>query len=344
MEKRVVRLSDKIQTPDRLNANGLAANFDTSVIIRARNIHRDGDSSIMVKQNKTVLPGRLKLLEDNFPIDINMDQHLFLNDNVLGTTDLVTGQNLNPIVLNPANGIRPKDNVNLYKQRNVQWWCAGNGARNRTISNSFYDSHATDTKLFHMIPFRIIEVSDNLPDEERKEYKFEVIFGPNSDYYGYKAYYFKKIKFNMTSDYNGVHMNVDGEDYTTKLSWADTVPDLDGETPPEARANQFKGNRTQHNFIDMGMSVTSKEFKEWFELINGSTADASISELGLIAGLECVRGKGNEPISALPLADQEAQSLLSEVYDADLFAHLCFETYTVARENAQIDFEYRIYA
>lgn len=344
MSNRVVRLRDKILTQDKLVGRSTVTGFPTKIVITARNTRFDGDVIVDVRDNKTVLPGRLKMLEDNFPININFNQHLYLNDNVLGTTDISTGQDLNPITLNPANGVRPKDNLAMYKRRNVQWWSAGDGATNRTMINSYYDSHATDCKLFHMIPFRVINAKENLPTEERKNYKFEVIFGDNSNYAGYKAYYFKKIEFNTNSDDNGINMEVDGEDYTSNLSWADTVPDLDANTASDERTNTFKGDRTQHNYIQMNMSVTSKEFKEWFNLINGSISGASINEIGLISGLECIKGKGDSPVYELTKEEQVSDSLLSEVYDADVFAHLAFESYTVARENASIDFEYQIFS
>ena len=34
----------------------------------------------------------------------------------------------------------------------------------------------------------------------------------------------------------------------------------------------------------------------------------------------------------------------SEIYDAELFAHLTFDPYSVARDNSTIDFQYRIYS
>lgn len=346
MSNKIVHLSDTLATRDSLSINsGNADNlgFPTEIIIRSHNCKRDGEHTIEVVHNKTCLPGRLKLIEDNFPIDINFGQHLYLNDNVLGTYDPVTGSDLNPITLNPG-GKRPKDDNLLYHRRNTQWWCAGDGARNRTVANSAYESHATDTKLFHMIPFRFIPINDALPEEERRNYKFEVVFPKNSDYYGYKGYYFKKINFNMSNDYNGIHMEVDGEDYTPRLSWADTVPDLDADESASYRVNQFKGGRVQHNFIDMGLDINSKEFKEWFEFIDGTKSNASISEIGLVCGLECVNGHGTQPIADLSEDKKESLSLYSEIYDAEVFAHLSFEPYTVARENARIDFEYRIYS
>jgi hypothetical protein len=38
----------------------------------------------------------------------------------------------------------------------------------------------------------------------------------------------------------------------------------------------------------------------------------------------------------------DALALRSEVYDAELFAHLTFDPYPVSRENSTIDFNYRV--
>lgn len=339
---KIVRISDNITTPDRLIVPNIKTGFDTEVIIRAHNIHYDGEHSIKIEHNATALNGRTKLLEDSFPVSINKSQHLFLNDNVLGTFDATTGADLNPItVCNTPTNILPRNNPTYFRQRNVEYWCAGNGAINKTVLTSSYGPHATNTKLYNMIPFRVIKSDEALSDEDRALYKMEVVYPTTSVYYGYKGYYFKKIVYDTTS--SGIVMKVDGVDYTP--SWHDTAPDLDADTV--GVVNSFKGSKTQQSYVDMGLNVKSEEFKEWFELVDGSLGNAYISEIGLINGLDCVKGQGiNKTVASMSSSESNyaTNKLYSEIYDSELFAHLTFDPYSVSRSNATIDFEYRIFS
>lgn len=342
IQKKIVRIKDKIFTNDQLTimGNPIGSGFDTKVIIRARNTNYDGSQSIKVKTNKTVLMGRTKILEDNFGIRPDFTQHLFINDNVLGTTDPLTGNPLNPITsYNTPPEHLPRSNVDMFKKRSIGYWCAGDGAANKTIITSSHEPHQTDTKLFHMIPFRIIRVDESLPDSQRRLYKMEVVYPSSSPLVGYKGYYLKKIKYDTSK--NGINMMVDGIEYLPK--WGDTVPDLEAETI--GIENTFKGYKVQQNYVDMEMDINSLEFKEWFMLTDGSLGNATVSEIGLIAGLDCVRNRGIlEPMSSVnPEApDYDIKAVYSEIYDAELFAHLTFDPYPVSRANALIDFQYRV--
>ena len=85
--RKIVKMSDGLITPDDLHIKRNQMSFDTCVIITAKNCKSEGSQEIKVCKNKTVLPGRVKLLEDNFPIKPDMSQHLFINSNVLGEYD-----------------------------------------------------------------------------------------------------------------------------------------------------------------------------------------------------------------------------------------------------------------
>ena len=144
---------------------------------------------------------------------------------------------------------------------------------------------------------------------------------------------------------NGINMVVDGVDYIPK--WSDTVPDLNADTISGSKENAFKGDKVQQSYINMSMNINSVEFKEWFMFTNGSLGNATISEIGLVIGLDCVKDRGiTQPMSSVsPDADNyNTLAMYSEIYDAELFAHLTFDPYTVARDNAAIDFAYRVFA
>lgn len=343
MNKKIF-LSDGIITRDQLSVNKKTG-LDTQIIITARNGRHDGDLRVDVIKNTTVLNGRTLLLESVFPIKPNIQQHLFINDNVLGEFNPETGADFNSGITsahNTPSSIMPRNNPALWRRRKVEYWCAGDGAINKSVLNQSYSPHITDTKLYHMIPFRFIEVSKTLPDEVRRLYKMEVIYGAESPYYGYKGYYFKKINHQAPANSsNGINMTIDKQPYTPK--WSDTVPDLEN-TPYNT---SMKGNKTQKSYIDMGMNISSEEFKEWFQFTDNTLGNATISEIGLITGLNARLSGGTlEPIEDIQPGTSGYDSIImrSEIYDAELFAHLTFDPYPVSRDNSTIDFEYRIYS
>lgn len=348
MEKKVIRLKDILAQKDHLNLmpENIDENygFNTVVRIHEKNTKYDGSDSSIITSNTTALMGRTHLLESSFKMTVNMNQHNFLNDNVLGSYDPTTGNDRNPITLvtNPENN-RPKSDIDFFNRRRVEYWCAGDGAMNKTVPNTSYGPHNTNTKLYNMIPFRFIKRDENLSNADRRLYKFEVIYPENHPCYGYKGYYFKKIEFNATK--TGINMLVDGLDYIPK--WADTVPDLNANNIAGSRENSFKGDKVQQNYIDMSMNVNAAEFKEWFQFTDGSLGNATISEIGLILGLDCVKDQGiKRPMSSVQTSDSNYNILAmnSEIYDAELFAHLTFDPQNVGRANGSIDLAYRVFS
>lgn len=348
MEQKIVRLKDKLITRDEFSMMPThldpKTGFDTLVRIHERNCKYDGSDSSILTHNTTALMGRTHLLESTFKVNTNIAQHIFLNDNVLGTYDITTGEPSNPIeIANTPSNRLPRNNMEYFNRRRVEYWCAGDGAMNKTVLNTSYAPHNTNTKLYNMIPFRFISVDDNLSDADRRLYKFEVVYPEGHACYGYKGYYLKKINYDTSK--NGINMVVDGLDYSPK--WADSIPDLNVDTLSGARENAFKGDKVQQNYIDMSMNITSVEFKEWFMFTNNSLGNATISEIGLVLGLDCVKDQGIlQSMSSVSTSAENYNTLAmySEIYDAELCSHLTFDPYTVARDNAAIDFSYRIFA
>lgn len=344
--KRKLQLNDNITITDNFTKSKetkVSTGFNTRVIITAKNCKHDGSVDRIEVHNQTVLPGRTQLLERSFGITPNMEQHIFINDNVFGETDPITGANIpNPqqFANTPAN-LLPRENPILFNRRSVKYWCAGDGAMNKTVISQAYDPNATDTKLFNMIPFRFVRKEQPLDQTVARKYKAKVVFDESSPYYGYIGYFFKKIEF---PEMNGINMKVDNTDYSP--SWADTAVDLNVEGVAGNYINKFKGDKTQVNYVNMNMSVDANEFKEWFEFNDGTLRNATISEIGLITGLEGVIAGGKfTPIDDVDSSNTEeylSQSNKSEVYDAELFAHLTFDPYPVSRENSTIDFDYRV--
>jgi hypothetical protein len=344
---KVINLEDNITTKDNCSISAEPkTGLDTEIIITARNGRYDGELRVNKYKNKTVLNGRSFLLEKAFGITPNIAQHNFINDNVLGEYDPTTGADYTSgltQVNNSPLSIMPRNNLELWNKRSVDYWCAGDGAVNRSIPNQSWSAHITDTKLYHMIPFRFIEASRTLPDEVRKLYKMEVVYGPDSPYYGYKGYYLKKIVKEAPSNSSiGLNMVVDKNPYTPK--WSDTVTDLENNTYDTS----FKGDKTQKTYVDMTMQVLSEEFKEWFEFTDKTLSNATISEIGLILGLDArLTSSGNlEAIKDIDtgVTGYDTIAMRSEIYDAELFAKLTFDPYQVSRENSLITFNYRVLA
>lgn len=345
--KKIVKFSDSISTNEQfaVNRKSIKTGLDTRIIVTASNCRHNGSKEVNILHNKTVLPGRTQLLENVFPIKPNMQQHIFLNDCVLGRPINALGNISNPVKVGSApEALWPRNQENLtnFKRRTVAYWCAGNGAVNQSISGQSYPPHINNTKLYNMIPFRFVPQDKLLDNTKASQYKFKVVFDENSPYYGYVGYYLKKINFNSL---NGINMTADKQEYIPK--WGDTQPNLID--PVLEYESRFKGDVIQSNFIDMSMNIESAEFKEWFAFVDGTLANAEISEIGLVTGLDCYYDSSNSRLEIIEDLDPASEgyntkAMQSEIYDAELFAHLTFDPYSVSRENATIDFDYRIYS
>lgn len=336
-------MSDGIITPDQLNGNIVEnTGMNTRVIITAKNCRSEGSFEQEVRHNQTALPGRTQLLESVFPIVPNVDdQHIFLNDNVLGAIDQsgANSANVETVKLTGLDDSKlPRNNPALFRRRKVAYWCAGDGAMNRTVMSQAYAPHSTNTRLYHMIPFLVV---DDISSIDKSMYKFIVRYSGAHPLAGKYGAYFKKIEMDLT---NGINMIVDKVPY--KPSWGDTNTDLNIDV--NGYVNKFKGDKTQMNYVDLKMRVAANEFKQWFTLTDGTVANASISEIGLITGYDGYLTAQGTLNSVEDLRKDDPQyttnSRASEVLDAELFAHLTFDPYPVSRENNTLEFDYRIYS
>ena len=342
--KKIVNLTDGIVTRDSLNTNQNKTGFNTEIIITAKNCRHNGSVEQQILHNQTVLPGRTQLLESVFPVKPDIEnQHIFINDNVLGEFDPNTGVSINnPEVMIMHDGIDrtklPRNNMNLFRRRKVAYWCAGDGAMNRTVLSQAYPPHSTNSRLYHMIPFIVTKDYNSI---NKTTYKGIVRYSSNHPLYGYYGAYFKKIEFD---NLNGINMLVDKVPYNP--SWGDTATDLNAET--QGYINKFKGDKTQLNYLDLKMDVNSDEFKEWFQLMDGTISNATISEIGLVTGLDAYLTSSSTLgcVDDLTIDDPNYTNNVSTsiVYDAELFSHLTFDPYPVSRENNTLSFNYRIYA
>ena len=89
-------------------------------------------------------------------------------------------------------------------------------------------------------------------------------------------------------------------------------------------------------------------YKSQLKKLPWNLENASISEIGLITGLDAFKDSDGvlTPVADLPESTANLSNIKmnSEIYDAELFAHLTFDPYSVARDNSTIDFQYRIYS
>lgn len=341
--KKTVKFSDGLITKDQLQLKN-STGFDTEILITAKNCKHEGSVETQVIHNQTALPGRTQLLESVFPVKADIEnQHIFINDNVLGEIDQNTGSNASNVEIIKPQWVTdtsrlPRNDSALFRRRKVAYWCAGDGAVNRTVLSQAYPPHATNSKLYHMIPFVI---ADDIANINRNLYKGIVQYSNNHPLAGKYGAYFKKIQFDSL---DGINMVVDKIMYNP--SWGDTAPDLNIETP--GYVNKFKGDKTQLNYIDLKLNITSLEFKDWFQLMDGTTANASISEIGLVTGLEgySLSNGGIGIVDDLSQTDPNYSNSVqnSEVLDAELFSHLTFDPYSVSRENNTLELSYRIYS
>jgi hypothetical protein len=339
---KVVNFSDGLVTKETLDIQN-STGFNTEIMITAKNCRHNGSIEKQILHNQTVLPGRTQLLENVFPVKPDVEnQHIFLNDNVLGEIDINTGLNATNVEVVKLQGLDdsklPRNNPDLFRRRKVAYWCAGDGAVNRTVLSQAYSPHSTNSKLYHMIPFI---VTDDLSSINKSLYKFIVRYSANHPLANKYGAYFKKIEFD---NLNGINMIVDKVLYNP--SWGDTAPDLNAETP--GYVNKFKGDKTQLNYIDLKLNVTSSEFKDWFQLMDGTVANATISEIGLVTGFDGylkqdgTLGNVEDLRTDDPFYSSNSQG--SEVLDAELFSHLTFDPYSVSRENNTLEIGYRIYS
>jgi hypothetical protein len=326
-----------------------SGNFDTIIVVNARNTDYPGSETIEILSNVTTYPGRLKLIEDNFfSTSKNIPgHHIFINDNMLGRHDCDLGTGLPKTnALKCYGGFpldqQPRNNIRLFSRRSTQFWCCGKGAMNNVIMNQVYEPHRTNARLYDMIPFRVVPTGQ-MDDELKHMYKGKVTYGPEHGVLnGHDGYYFKRFDSNT----NYATVQVDGVDYTP--NWLDTATNLDAPIPEQTYENKFKDNRLLRISTNLTFEIHGNDFKEYYQLTSGGLSSASISELGLITGLEVYNDGGtmklidDDILNGLPNDVRLANKKKSEVLDAELFSHLTLGPYKIAEEATRITISYLI--
>ncbi|MGL4950038.1 MAG: DUF7208 family protein [Anaeroplasmataceae bacterium] len=288
----------------------------------------DGNTIISLKKhraNMTVLAGRLTTLEKAFGILPDATQRLLISDQIpVPTVNTsgdapVTSMDDDPAYasLHSSNTIFGDAAVSAgrtFKDK-VNYFCIGNGGENPNTPYAILDIHDWETRLYNMVPFRCVPVSNDLSVAERKLYRLrKMIEIDGSQYYAYYAKVFDPgTIFSMKSD----------AEYTPKTE--DSNPYIGN-----ADGHPMKGH-TSEVYITFDLEIAANEFKEFYRAIHSNTlTGARLTELGLIAGYEGPSG-------------DVGGSGVTELYDPTLFAKLVHEPVFLSTEGSRRKVTYSIF-
>ena len=276
------------------------------------------------KHNMTILSGRISVLEKAFGIVPDANQRLLLSD-LIPTPSNECAANGNSDVLSmdddptyasihEANTIFGNGGKNF--QDSVKYFCIGNGGENPNVPYAILDVHDWETRLYNMVPFRCVPISNDLTVEERRQYRMrKMIEIDGNKYYGYYAKVFNPGR---------IISQRSGTDYTP--STEDSNPYIgngDGHT---------MNGHTSEVYITFELEIAANEFKEFYRLLNSdSLTGARLTELGLISGYDG------------PSADTSVSGV-NELYDPTLFAKLTHEPVFLSTENSRRKVTYSVFA
>jgi len=247
---------------------------------------KDGKNGIIILsnlKNKTVLGGRLKILENLFGIDPNPDMHLTLNSNQL---------------LNIPHSVNTFQS-GLANQRKMQWFMIGIGGENLSALNQVYKPRNYETNLYIPVPFRCVPINNDLSDSEAEKYRLRKMIVINGNQY--YAYYAKKF------DISSIKLTFNESNYIPLAS--DTVPlsSNDDDSNLDSPDHRLSGGKVL-SYGDFTLTVAENEFKEWYKLThNDQLVGARLSELGLVSGYDAL----NTLTGKMELADAELMSKLT---------------------------------
>jgi hypothetical protein len=215
-------------------------------------IFKIGGREVLRTQNTTTLGGRMSLLENQFGLTPNINQHLTLNQ-IMG---IPHGQT-NNVILNKL-------------ERKTDYFMAGDGASSIAVPGKVYSPKNYETKLYHALPFRFVPFSSDINSNEKQIYrmrKIETVAG--NDYIGYYA---KKY------DPGILYLEYNDSDYLPVES--DTVPVDENDS-----THKLSGGSVLC-YIQFTLAVEPNELKEYFQVTNGSIELASMSEVGIVLGAD----------------------------------------------------------
>lgn len=268
--KRLERLRENVTLEHQINIFepellGLRGDTTFKTSITIRDVDKEGRTIRLYRghTNKTVMGGRTMIQEQYFGIRPNPQHHLTLNEllEIPHTTDVYSDS----------------DNK-LYKQREVRYFCIGNGAENTAVSGTSFEARNSETSLYNTVPFRCVPESADLSELEAQNYRLrkKIIIKEKT----YIAYYAKKMEL------ENLFLTWNGNDY---------VP---------VREHTVAGGLTDHShplagsdvkvFSVFNLSIDKNEFKEWYKITHGTLQLAKLSELGMIAAYDAPLRKAED--------------------------------------------------
>lgn len=275
---------------DQIRANMFEKNHHDSTLKTKVRMTRLADGSIDFEDaNMTILGGRSMILEQNFGIVPQANQHVTLNS---------PGTNWGGV----------PHSVDVFgtghaKDRKVNWFMIGNGGEVDDNPLTTYSPFDYETSLYKAVPFRCVPVTQDLDTATMAQYRLKrqiVIQG--SSYYAYyaKAFVSSTAPLVLEQLFNGAALNP---------SAAQTVP-----VAPDQTASNPLASGTVQVLIDFMLQITDVEFKEWYQLTHGgSLIGARLNELGLVMGYDAPNGLSGG-INELAGAELYAKLIHSPVF------------------------------
>ena len=246
--------------------------------------------------NATVLGGRVAQLEELFGLTKNLSQHLTVNDSL---------------------GIPHSETSNILtsgeQKRACAYFMAGNGAASKEIPGKYFTPKNYETKLYNAIPFRMVPLSSDLSSAEQEQYRLRKVLTVNG--IDYAAYYAKAFEVgSLILEYNSA-------EYTPVSS--DTTPVDENDS-----THRLSGGSVLA-YVEFYLNIEANELKEYFNIVNGSLDNASMSEVGLVYAADLPNAlDGNR----------------NELAAAELLAQVTSNTVDLSSEGNSRIIQYRIYA
>lgn len=224
---------------------------------------------------------------------------------------------------NPSLALCP-DTTNIadFFNRKIQYFCIGTGGIENNSPLLMAKPRNYETRLYNMVPFRFIKegVEPDLTEAQRLKYRFRRRRKINGEWY--IAYYLKKF------DIGNIHVEeANGTPYI--------IRDIHS-NPVTSQGNHELKDTSIHCFYEFFLYIEPEDFKEYYKAVNGTLdSEAKLTEFGLVMANE----KDNITIGTGPSA-----ITISELYNAELFSHICHEPSYVSSENSSKRVTYMLFS
>lgn len=268
--------------------------------------------------NVTAFPGRVALecmfkAGSSFQPEIHRTLSQSLRDNINNDAEFQ-----NPSLVQCPD----TTNVQDFFNRKIQYFCIGTGGIENNSPLLMAKPRNYETRLYNMVPFRFIKegVEPDLTEAERAKYRFRRRRFLNGDWY--IAYYLKKFEIN-----NIISEEANGTPYI--------IRDIHS-NPVTSQGNHELKDTSIHVFYEFFLYIDPEDFKEYYKAVNGTlNSEAKLTEFGLVMANE----KSNITVGTGPEA-----ITISELYNAELFSHICHEPSYVSSENSSKRVTYLIFS